>query len=108
MVIGARPSLHQDWQYDEAKVPGFTRKRREGGWFEVHAGGNSTISYVLPWVATEDNYNAHLQLHMHQVTALSSVNDMEVLKAESSEVSGIPECHEIDLHHRLHSCAGSM
>lgn len=52
----------------------------------MHAGGDSTINYVLPWVATADGYDAHLELHLRQVNALSSVNDIQLLRAESSKV----------------------
>jgi protein CSF1 len=77
---------HQDWQFNETKLAGSTRKRREGGWLEVRAGGDSTINYVLPWVATQDGYDALLELHLDQVNALSSVNDMQLVRAESSRV----------------------
>ena len=83
----ARFTVQQDWQFDETKFPGSTRKRREGGWLEVHAGGNSTINYILPWVATAVGYNASLECHLHQVNVLSSVNDIQLLRAESSRVS---------------------
>ena len=55
----------------------------------MHAGGNSTISYILPWIAKADGYDALLELHLDQVHALSSVNDIQLLRAESSRVSVI-------------------
>ncbi|KAF8577934.1 hypothetical protein K439DRAFT_1363574, partial [Ramaria rubella] len=77
----------KDWQFDETKFPGSSRKRREGGWLEIHAGGNSTINYVMPWVATKDGFDAMMELHLDEVTVLSSVNDIRFLIAESARIS---------------------
>lgn len=55
----------------------------------MRVGRDSTINYVLPWTATQDGYDALLELHLDQVNALSSVSDMQLLKAESSRVRPI-------------------
>lgn len=56
---------------------------------EVRAGSNSAITYILPWVATEEGYDAYLKLHLDNVTTLSSVNDIQILTAKSSNVSRV-------------------
>ena len=52
----------------------------------MHAGENSTINYVMPWVSTEDGFDTLLELHLDEVNVLTSVNDIRVLSAKSSRV----------------------
>lgn len=76
----------QNWQYDENKFPGSSRRRREAGWLEVHTGGNSTINYVMPWVATEAGHDTLMEMHFDEISILTSVNDIRFLSAKSSRV----------------------
>ncbi|GJJ06705.1 hypothetical protein Clacol_000901 [Clathrus columnatus] len=76
----------KDWQYNEGKFSGASKKRREAGWIEIHAGGNSTINYVLPWFATSSGYDVLMQLHLDEVKILSSVNEMKLLSATSAKI----------------------
>lgn len=59
---------------------------RPYGWLDVALGPNSTMSYVLPMIATSDGYDTLVELHLDDVSITSSVNYAVFLKAESCRV----------------------
>ena len=77
----------QDWQWDgEVEVPNLPRKR-DAASIHVKAGDSSTISYMMPMIATERGYEPTLNVHLDTVTVTSSLNDIRLITAESCVVS---------------------
>ncbi|KAI0699566.1 hypothetical protein BC835DRAFT_1412549 [Cytidiella melzeri] len=73
----------KDWQWDgEVYIPNRPRKR-EAASCHLRAGDNSTISYIVPMVATSRGYEPSLNIHLDAVTVSSSLNDIRLLRAES-------------------------
>lgn len=76
----------QNWQWDgEVHIPNRPRKR-EAASFHVRAGDNSTISYMLPMVATHRGYEPNVNVHLDTVSITSSLNDIRLLRADSCVV----------------------
>lgn len=90
-LIGALPRgsyvcFLQNWQWDgEVHIPNRPRKR-EAASIHVRAGDNSTISYMMPMVASARGYEPTLNIHLDTVTVTSSLNDIRLLRAESCVV----------------------
>lgn len=79
--------LVQNWMWDgEVNVPNRPRKREPAS-IHVRAGDSSTISYMMPMVATSRGYEPTLHVHLDTLTITSSLNDIRVLTAESCVVS---------------------
>ena len=70
----------------EVNVPNRPRKREPAS-IHVRAGDSSTISYMMPMVATARGYEPTLHVHLDTVTVTSSLNDIRVLTADSCVVS---------------------
>lgn len=71
----------QNWQWDnEVRLPNRPR-RREAASIHIRAGDSSTISYMMPMVATTRGYEPTLHVHLDTVTVTSSLNDIRVLTA---------------------------
>ena len=76
----------KNWQWDgEVHVPNRPRKREPAS-IHVRAGDNSTISYMMPMVATARGYEPTLHIHLDTVTITSSLNDIRILTADSCVV----------------------
>lgn len=77
----------QNWQWDgKVDVKGRPRKR-EAATIHVRAGDSSTISYIVPMVATAKGFQSVLEVHLDTVTVTSSLNDIRLLTAETCRVS---------------------
>ncbi|KAH9935463.1 uncharacterized protein B0H18DRAFT_1114206 [Fomitopsis serialis] len=75
-----------DWQWDgKVDVPDRPRKR-EAAFIHVKAGDSSTISYIMPMVASATGYHPLLEVHLDTLTVTSSLNDMRLLMAQSCRV----------------------
>ncbi|GJE95456.1 hypothetical protein PsYK624_116400 [Phanerochaete sordida] len=73
----------KNWMWDgEVNVPNRPR-RREPASIHVRAGDSSTISYMMPMIATAQGYEPTLHVHLDTLTITSSLNDIRVLTAES-------------------------
>lgn len=54
----------------------------------IIAGDSSTISYVIPMVASDTGYESRLEIHLDELSITSSLNDIQLLSAESCRVRG--------------------
>lgn len=75
----------QDWQWDgqaEYRRP----RNREAASLFLKAGENSTINYVLPMFVGPDGYEPVLEVILDTVTLTSSMDDYQLLSAESCSV----------------------
>ncbi|KAH9839543.1 uncharacterized protein C8Q71DRAFT_517238 [Rhodofomes roseus] len=76
----------KDWQWDgKVDVPDRPR-RREAAFIHVKAGDSSTISYIMPMVASATGFHPLLEVHLDTLTVTSSLNDMRLLIAQSCRV----------------------
>lgn len=82
----------KDWKYDTldsetllGRAGGSTV--RPYGWLDVSLGSNSTLSYVMPTVATELGYDTLFEFHLDEMSVASSVNYATFVKAETCRVS---------------------
>ncbi|KAI0829807.1 hypothetical protein BC628DRAFT_1477689 [Trametes gibbosa] len=76
----------KNWQWDgKAEVKDRPRKR-EAASIHVRAGDSSTISYIVPMVATVKGYQSVLEVHLDTITVTSSLNDIRLLTAETCRV----------------------
>lgn len=79
--------VSQDWRYDSfdsSSVGDATV--RPYGWLDIALGPNSTLSYVLPMVATAAGYDTLLELHLDEMSITSSVNYACFFRAETCRV----------------------
>ena len=60
---------------------------RPYGWLDLSLGPNSTLSYVLPMVATSKGYDAFFEIHLDEMVVASSVNYANFVKAQTCRVS---------------------
>ncbi|RDX54978.1 hypothetical protein OH76DRAFT_1397305 [Lentinus brumalis] len=76
----------KNWQWDgKADVPDRPRKR-EAASIHVRAGDSSTISYVVPMIASSKGYISMLEVHLDTITVTSSLNDIRLLTAETCRI----------------------
>jgi hypothetical protein len=66
---------------------------RPYGWLDIALGSNSTISYVLPMIATSAGYDSQVELHLVEMSIASSVNYATFVQTETCRVSLIPSVH---------------
>ncbi len=80
----------KNWQWDgKVDVPDRPRKR-EAASIHVRAGDSSTISYVVPMIASSKGYISMLEVHLDTITVTSSLNDIRLLTAETCRVGHRP------------------
>ncbi|GAA95056.1 uncharacterized protein L969DRAFT_25347 [Mixia osmundae IAM 14324] len=80
----------KDWKYD-----GMTNDTdsmiglgpRPYGWFDISVGANSTLSFVLPMIASASGYDTVMEVHLDEFSVSSSVNYVTFLKASLCRVS---------------------
>ncbi|TBU47302.1 hypothetical protein BD309DRAFT_511415 [Dichomitus squalens] len=75
----------KNWQWDKADVKNKLRKR-EAASIHLRAGDSSTISYIVPMIASSKGYLSMLEVHLDTVTVTSSLNDIRLLTAESCRI----------------------
>ena len=89
-LLGACPDLNcssKDWKWD-----GLTDNSlldlatRPFGWLDISLGRDSSLSYVLPNVASSQGYDSLIEIHMDQLAISSSVNYQEFIKADYCRV----------------------
>ena len=89
----------KDWRFDahsrrEAKVASSGQDwsfmddgPRPYGWLDIRLGSSSSLSFVLPMLASETGWDAFLEVHMDALAISSSVNYDPFLKARTARVS---------------------
>ncbi|GAA6038491.1 hypothetical protein JCM8097_004593 [Rhodosporidiobolus ruineniae] len=82
----------KDWKYDNVDPAAYGDSVvRPYGWLDITLGPNSTLTYVLPMVATTAGYDTLLEAHLDDLNIASSVNYAPFLHAESCRVHcGLP------------------
>ncbi|BGP16903.1 Macrophage colony-stimulating factor 1 receptor [Rhodosporidiobolus nylandii] len=82
----------KDWKYDQVDSASYGETVfRPYGWLDVTLGPNSTMTYVLPMVATTAGYDTLLELHLDELSIASSVNYAPFLHAEACRIHcGLP------------------
>ncbi|CAE6438798.1 unnamed protein product [Rhizoctonia solani] len=72
----------KDWRYDgQGDLDIQRRRHRRYGWLDLRIEAGSFIKYAMPMVASSDGYTATLEADLKNVTAFSSVNQVEFLRA---------------------------
>ncbi|PPQ63980.1 hypothetical protein CVT24_009409 [Panaeolus cyanescens] len=76
----------KDWQWDgKADIPNLP-KTREAASLNVAVGESSSLSYVIPMVVGPHGYESTLEVHLDSVVLTSSLNDIQIIAAESCRV----------------------
>ncbi|KAI0358672.1 hypothetical protein OH77DRAFT_1587674 [Trametes cingulata] len=76
----------KNWQWDGTVEVKDRPKKREAASIHVRAGDSSTISYIVPMVASSKGYISVLEVHLDTVTVSSSLNDIRLLTAETCRI----------------------
>ncbi|KAF7288717.1 hypothetical protein HMN09_01377700 [Mycena chlorophos] len=78
----------KNWQWD-GKTPMQRRPRkRDPASIHVTVGDRSSINYILPMVAGPTGYESVLEVHLDTVAVTSSLNDIQLVSAESCRIRG--------------------
>ncbi|KAE9411411.1 hypothetical protein BT96DRAFT_961320 [Gymnopus androsaceus JB14] len=76
----------KNWQWD-GLTQGIDRPRkREPALLHLTAGDRSSISYLMPMVASQRGYEPILEVHLDTVAVTSSLNDIRLVSAESCRI----------------------
>ncbi|KAI0705009.1 hypothetical protein C8T65DRAFT_728083 [Cerioporus squamosus] len=76
----------KNWQWDgKVEVPDRPRKR-EAASIHLRAGDSSTISYIVPMIASSKGHISMLEVHLDTITVTSSLNDIRLLTAETCRI----------------------
>ncbi|KAL4251310.1 hypothetical protein ABKN59_005668 [Abortiporus biennis] len=76
----------KNWQWDGKVIVPDRPRTREAASIHVKAGDSSTISYLMPMVASPLGYEPSLEVHLDTVSVTSSLNDIKLLTADSCRV----------------------
>ncbi|OSD07084.1 hypothetical protein PYCCODRAFT_793525 [Trametes coccinea BRFM310] len=76
----------KNWQWDGKVEVKDRPRKREAASIHVRAGDSSTISYIVPMVASVKGYLSVLEVHLDTVTVTSSLNDIRLLTAETCRI----------------------
>ncbi|KAI8993910.1 hypothetical protein BD414DRAFT_436222, partial [Trametes punicea] len=76
----------KNWQWDGKVEVKDRPRKREAASIHVRAGDSSTISYIVPMVASSLGYLSVLEVHLDTITVTSSLNDTRLLTAETCRV----------------------
>lgn len=90
--------LPQNWQWDGVVKETERPRKREPAYLHLTAGDRSSISYLMPMVASKRGYEPILEVHLDTVTMTSSLNDIRLVSAESCRVRSLPLPYD---YHRL-------
>ncbi|CAK5265757.1 unnamed protein product [Mycena citricolor] len=78
----------KNWQWDgKADMPR-RPKRRDPASILLTVGDRSSINYIVPMVATTAGYESTLEVHLDTIVVTSSLNDIQMVAAESCRVRG--------------------
>ncbi|KAI0368271.1 hypothetical protein BV20DRAFT_969313 [Pilatotrama ljubarskyi] len=76
----------KNWQWDGTVDVKDRPRKREAASIHIRAGDSSTISYIVPMVASSKGYISVLEVHLDTVAVSSSLNDIRLLTAETCRV----------------------
>ncbi|KAI1795480.1 hypothetical protein LXA43DRAFT_1178514 [Ganoderma leucocontextum] len=76
----------KNWQWDGKVDVADRPRKREAASIHLRAGDSSTISYIVPMIASSKGYLSMLEVHLDTVTVTSSLNDIRLLTAESCRI----------------------
>ncbi|SCV73833.1 BQ2448_6263 [Microbotryum intermedium] len=79
----------RDWKHDSVDSGsglGTDATARAYGWLGIGLGPNSTLSVVIPMVATASGYDQQVEVHLDEVSISSSVNYAPFLRAQSCRI----------------------
>ncbi|KAI0743929.1 hypothetical protein C8Q80DRAFT_1355680 [Daedaleopsis nitida] len=81
----------KNWQWDGQVDVKDRPRKREAASIHLRAGDSSTISYIVPMIASAKGYISLLEVHLDTVTVTSSLNDIRLLTAETCRIrSSLP------------------
>ncbi|KAG9100753.1 hypothetical protein FS749_013050 [Ceratobasidium sp. UAMH 11750] len=73
----------KDWHYDGLGDLDVQRRRhRPYGWLDLQFEADSFLKYTMPMVASRKGFQAVLEVDLKKITASSSVNQVEFLRAD--------------------------
>ncbi|KAF9070624.1 hypothetical protein BDP27DRAFT_1401949 [Rhodocollybia butyracea] len=76
----------KNWQWDGLTEGVERPRKREPALLHLTAGDRSSISYLMPMVASQRGYEPILEVHLDTVAVTSSLNDIRLVSAESCRV----------------------
>ncbi|KAJ7579122.1 hypothetical protein C8J56DRAFT_337033 [Mycena floridula] len=76
----------KNWQWDGLQRNVHRPSKRESASIHLTAGDRSSISYVMPMVASSTGYGSVLEVHLDAIAVTSSLNDIRLVSAESFRV----------------------
>ncbi|KAG9100936.1 hypothetical protein FRC07_010370, partial [Ceratobasidium sp. 392] len=75
--------MSKDWRYDGLGDLDVQRRRhRPYGWLDIQFEAGSFLKYTLPMVASRKGFESILEVDLKKITASSSVNQVEFLRAD--------------------------
>ncbi|KAJ3826303.1 hypothetical protein F5880DRAFT_1610366 [Lentinula raphanica] len=78
----------KNWQWDGLSEGIERPRKREPAYLHLTAGDRSSISYLMPMIASSQGYEPILEVHLDTVAVTSSLNDIRLVAAESCRVHG--------------------
>ncbi|SJK97794.1 uncharacterized protein ARMOST_01049 [Armillaria ostoyae] len=76
----------KNWQWDGLTEVPSRPKKREPAVIHFTAGDSSTVSYMMPMIASSRGYEPTLEVHIDTLVITSSLNDIELVTSESCRV----------------------
>ncbi|KAK0226200.1 hypothetical protein IW262DRAFT_1457427 [Armillaria fumosa] len=76
----------KNWQWDGLTEVPSRPKKREPAVIHFTAGDSSTVSYMMPMIASSRGYELTLEVHIDTLVVTSSLNDIELVTSESCRV----------------------
>ncbi|KAK0486085.1 hypothetical protein IW261DRAFT_776549 [Armillaria novae-zelandiae] len=76
----------KNWQWDGLTEVPSRPKKREPAVINFTAGDSSTVSYMMPMIASSRGYEPTLEVHIDTLVVTSSLNDIELVTSESCRV----------------------
>ncbi|KAF7315604.1 hypothetical protein MIND_00075800 [Mycena indigotica] len=78
----------KNWQWDGKTSMQRRSKKRDPASIHVTVGDRSSINYILPMIAGPAGYESVLEVHLDTVAVTSSLNDIQLVSAESCRIRG--------------------
>ncbi|KAF8070507.1 hypothetical protein FPV67DRAFT_1756074, partial [Lyophyllum atratum] len=76
----------KDWQWDgKIDIP-HRQRTREAAAIQVTVGDRSSLNYIMPMVTGPSGYQPILEVHLDTIVVTSSLNDIQLVTAESCRV----------------------
>ncbi|KAK0484381.1 hypothetical protein EDD18DRAFT_1361385 [Armillaria luteobubalina] len=78
--------VSKNWQWDGLTEVPSRPKKREPAVIHFTAGDSSTVSYMMPMIASSRGYEPTLEVHIDTLVVTSSLNDIKLVTSESCRV----------------------